>query len=288
MKKILFFMLSIFFVFSLLGCGAETNSDQKNDTSTSTNDEPYIIDTEYYTISLPDSWRVDSYHEIINGDNSAYTLTFYDKAGRDSSNGGKLFSILLLTESEDYSDYPDHKVLGSLEVSQIGSFNIVVTYPTDVQFSETTAQKYNEMRGNVEQILDTISYKNECVFSTIPLPINKKDEFISRANGNWNYAINSTEGINLIIFGDGSFIKAYTTNGKVTPEDIITGTYKILSDDGAYQEFHFIPKHEQFEEWTAKIFQTQLADQNLVMSTGIIYISEDGTKSFYTGYKFSN
>jgi len=85
--------------------------------------------------------------------------------------GGHLFSIHLLTEFEDYTVYPDYDVLGSLEVYKIGSYNIIVTYPTDVQFSNETVEKYNEMTASIPDVLDTISFKDECIFAKTPIPI---------------------------------------------------------------------------------------------------------------------
>lgn len=130
-----------------------------------------LIDTEYYTISVPYSWSDDCFYEIADGENYNYTLSFYDEASHEAINGGWLFTIDLLTEFKDYSHYPDYEVLGSLEVYRIGSYNIVVTYPTDVQFSEDTARKYSELSEKIPTILDSISFKGECTFSKEPIPI---------------------------------------------------------------------------------------------------------------------
>lgn len=130
-----------------------------------------LIDTEYYTISAPSSWNDDCIYEISDGDSYNYSLSFYDKASHEAVYGGWLFSIDLLTEFEDYSNYPDHDVLGSLEVYRIGSYNIVVTYPTDVQCSEETAEKYREMYNDIPDMLKTISFKDECTFSEEPIPV---------------------------------------------------------------------------------------------------------------------
>lgn len=287
MKKFLLLALSMLLLFSLLGCNNEKSNETSNDTSNGESDELYTVDTEYYTISVPFSWKSDAHYEIVEGEGSAYTLTFYDKASRDSGNGGELFSIVLLTEYEDYSEITHHKALGSLEISQIGSYNIVVTYPSEAQYSDQTAEKYNEMKGKVDQILDSIAFNDKCVFSETPIPVKEK-KIISRANGNWKYSANGVDGINLIIFADGSFIKADTVNGATSPEKIITGTYEILSDDGTYQEFHFIPTYEVFEDWTATIYQTRLFDQDLLFYEALIYISADGTQSNYRGEKFPN
>lgn len=129
------------------------------------------IDTEYYSIAVPDSWYKECFYEVIDGESYNYTLCFYDKSSHDAGYGGLLFSIRLLTEFEDYAVYPDYEVLGSLEVYRIGSYNCIVTYPTDVQFSERTADNYAQMSAEIDEILNTLSFKDECVFSTEPIPI---------------------------------------------------------------------------------------------------------------------
>ena len=178
-------ILTLVLFFSLIGCSLdntkmnESNVETKNiekDNGTSVETEENIktdvcIDTEYYTISIPSSWNEDCFYEIADGENYNYTLSFYDKASHEELNAGWLFSINLPTEFEDYSVYPEYDILGSIEVYRIGSYNIVVTYPTDVQYSEETAIKYNEMFKSVPNILKTISFSEECTFSKEPIPV---------------------------------------------------------------------------------------------------------------------
>ncbi len=190
MKKYIVIVLTLICLLGTVGCSSNnTYTDKSNietedtgnsniitsieniehDTSSSTT--TMCIDTEYYTILVPASWNDDCFYEIAEGENYNYTLSFYDKASHEELNAGWLFSIKLLTEFEDYSVYPDYDLLGSIEVYRIGSYNIVITYPTDVQFSEETVSKYNEMYGSIPDILETISFNEECVFSKEPLPI---------------------------------------------------------------------------------------------------------------------
>ena len=76
-----------------------------------------FVDTEYYTINVPDSWKDDCLCNIADGDGHSYTLTFYDKLSREKNgHGGWLFSIRLLPASEDYTKNPDYDILGSLVV----------------------------------------------------------------------------------------------------------------------------------------------------------------------------
>ena len=135
-----------------------------------------IIDTEYYTISVPQYWKAACVHEVIEKDNYNYTLNFYDRESKESGYGGWLFSISLLTEFEDYTEYPDYEILGSVEVYRIGTYNIVVTYPTDVQCSEDMMQQYSEMQECIPGILETISFKDECVFSSEPISKNPNED----------------------------------------------------------------------------------------------------------------
>lgn len=182
MKKIIIALFSLIVLLSLGACDSNRQTTDEtlvanetvsaDDATVTTQSKPdMLIDTEYYTISAPNSWNDDCFYEVADGESHNYTLSFYDKASHDAINGGWLFSIELLFEFEDYSNYPDYDVLGSLEVYRIGSYNIVDTYPTDVQYSEETVEKYNKISDEIPEILKTISFKDECTFSGKPIPI---------------------------------------------------------------------------------------------------------------------
>lgn len=130
-----------------------------------------LVETEYFTLTVPKTWKEDCFYEVNADGDSGYTLTFYDKDSRSEGSGGMIFSVQLLTEYDDYTYYPDYDVLGSVEVSGIDSYNLIAVYPTDVQFSEETAKTYGEMFNSVPDILDTLTAKDGCVFSETPLEI---------------------------------------------------------------------------------------------------------------------
>lgn len=130
-----------------------------------------LIDTEYYTLTIPSNWKDKFCYEIIEKENYNYTLSLYHKESKEDNFGGHLFSIHLLTEFEEYRNYPSYDILGSLEVYRIGSYNVVVTYPTDVQHSDSAIKEYQDMENDIKKILSTISYKTECSFSGIPLAV---------------------------------------------------------------------------------------------------------------------
>ncbi|MDD6526296.1 MAG: hypothetical protein PUF31_00550 [Oscillospiraceae bacterium] len=130
-----------------------------------------LIDTEYYTLEIPSNWNGKYSYNIIENDHYNYTLNFYHKQSKEDNFGGELFSIHLLTEYDEYRYWPSYDVLGSLEVYRIGSYNIVVTYPTDAQCPDSADREYKSMTNDIQGILTTISYKNDCTFSKTPLKV---------------------------------------------------------------------------------------------------------------------
>ncbi|MBQ7883584.1 MAG: hypothetical protein IJ320_04420 [Phascolarctobacterium sp.] len=127
-----------------------------------------ILSTKFYDIKIPDSWKTDCIYEIVEDKNSSYTLTCYEKNSRKKFNGGELFSIKTLPVSEDYSYFPEFDFLGSFKVNGIGEFNMLVLYPSDVQFNKETVYKYNEMKEYIPAIVKTISFKDGCLFTKAP------------------------------------------------------------------------------------------------------------------------
>ena len=302
MKILATILVFISIALSLVGCSAgrqsvaETTAIIETEKSTVTTpiESEMLIDTEYYTLSVPSSWNDDCFFEVADGESYNYTLSFYDKASHIAINGGWLFSINLLTEFEDYSYYSDYDVLGSLEVYRIGSYNIVVTYPTDVQFSEETSDLYNEMRKDIPDILKTIAFKAECSYSEDPIAImgntsedilaESETKYISRANGIWHHTISRADTITMTIYEEGIFELYYISFGEV--QEKIKGIYSIISDDGQYQEFKFVNEWNAQETWIAKIWQTELKDSSGVVYDGLVYIKSENETIYYTGRKW--
>lgn len=149
----------------------EPVQEQKGNKTEQFLDERVLVDTEYYTLEIPASWEDECFYEINEGENWNYTLAFYEKESYDAGCGGHLFSIKLFTEFEEYSYLPEYEVLGSLTVYRIGAYNVIITYPSDIQFSEKTVEKYSDISKEISSVLTSISFKEECSFSKEPLPI---------------------------------------------------------------------------------------------------------------------
>ncbi len=289
MKKMIAIVIWFALLFTFAGCNSQSTNTSESDwsdavTTTVPSEYSKVIDTEYYTIEIPSGWEKDFLFEIAEGTGNSYTVSFYDKASHEEA-GGWLFSINLATEFEDYTVYPAYDVLGSLEVYRIGAYNIVVTYPTDVQFSENTKDRYLRKEQAIPQILESISFKEECAFSADPLAIqaslDAEEVFLSRADGIWHYPISSTDTQTLQISEDHTFSLHYISAGRVT--EAVEGTYTIISDDGAYQEFLFEEYGNAGAVWTAKIRQTELCDTDGTSYAVLIYINAENEAIHYWG-----
>lgn len=175
MEKLLTIIIALTMVFVFAGCGLDKNNSNSSVSNFKSNSD-ILINTEYYTLSVPNSWKSSYSYEVSSGENGTYVLSFYENKSHESIEGGWLFSIILLTENEDYTYYPSYDILGSVEVTNTGSYNLIAIYPTDVQFTSEAAKTYNEMSNSVADILKTISFKDICAFSKEPIPVESQTE----------------------------------------------------------------------------------------------------------------
>lgn len=156
MQKLLSALLCV-----LMLCGCSTNQSNNIDLNQETN--PYFIDTEYFTVEVPGFWNGLYEYEIYE-DDIGYSLIFYEKDSHASMEAGHLMSISLYLESEDYTYLPSYEELGKLDTGD-NIYNVLVEYPTDVQFDEADASKYKKLSNTMESILETITAKEDCVYS---------------------------------------------------------------------------------------------------------------------------
>lgn len=158
-----------------VGCSAEKTEpdvkDDKNDSGTviiEDKNEEEIIDTEFYTVTVPEEWKdICEYETVKDGgsDSLLYSLNFYEKESREKGFGGFVFSVALMDINEAI-EYPSFDYLGKLHVNSADKdLHVAVLYPSDVQFDESTAKNYNTMNDSVSALLSTIEYKTSCRFT---------------------------------------------------------------------------------------------------------------------------
>jgi hypothetical protein len=88
-------------------------------------------------------------------DDGSYTMSVHETNDYLLSGSGTLFSIIMLPTNEDYTIFPDYQLIGALD-TPLGTFNLIVLFPTDVQFTEENAQTYTQMYACVMDVLSTI------------------------------------------------------------------------------------------------------------------------------------
>lgn len=104
---------------------------------------------------------------------------------------------------------------------------------------------------------------------------------VSRANGSWSLYLNRLESQNLLIFADGTFLLTRNDSGEV--KAALGGTYEIIADDGETQTFRFTSLDDPANTWIASLRQTEYLDEDGFLHTVLVYISESGQSSLYTG-----
>lgn len=156
MKKVFIIMIFILTIV-LSGCShqekdKENNQDNQTQIQENDTEDENVFKTEYYSVIIPEDWQ-DLYDWMIfSSKNNQYTLNFYEKESHAQIEGGFLFGISLYLEDEDYLHLPSYDVLGQLTVeNQI--FSVVVEYPTDVQFNENSANVYQQLSDDIDDIL---------------------------------------------------------------------------------------------------------------------------------------
>ena len=329
MKKFAF-VLCILFLLSLLGCSQGKTSDQIPATTqqpvsedvpqpTETEEaaavpqteetepptmqmvekEPAVstLDTPYYTLTVPQDWAYDCLYDIIELENDAYNLILYEKQGYEDWKAGNLFSILLLKPEQDFTIYPSYEVIGTLQ-SPDWIFNVAVLYPTDVQFSEDTAQVYNRLSAQIPSVLESFTAKDSCGFIpgqiteprnrivtpyyTLSLPDNWVNacttEIVERENGAYNLIVR--EALSFQEFGGGKLFSIL-----LLPQDADYTQYPSYEYLGTLEspdwEFHVVvlyPTDVQFSENTAQNYN-DLSDT----VSSVIHTIEglDGSCYFY-------
>lgn len=187
MKK-LSFLISLLFMLSLLGCQAENqippipdvtsaakeSPPEETATPTDPTDTPservaigpalaegpdgslVLILTDFFSLTLPHEWANTCVYTVTDLDQGAYCTNLYESESYWEFGGGNLCSLMLMPAEEDYTFFPSYQFLGFLDTPD-GTFNLVVLFPTDVQFTEDTMDVYNQMASQLPDVLCTLN-----------------------------------------------------------------------------------------------------------------------------------
>ena len=107
---------------------------------------------------------------------------------------------------------------------------------------------------------------------------------VCRVTGSWSLYLNPLESQNLLIFADGTFLLTRNDSGEV--KNALGGTYEIIADDGEAQTLRFTSLDDPADIWTARLRQTTYLDEGGFSHTALVYVSESGQSSVYTGIQW--
>lgn len=140
-------------------CGCSTKSDTQKDDTTETQEKNIIINTDYFTLTVPESWRgLFEYEVYPDSESYAYTVNLYEIDSHQEMMGGFLFGISLYEEDEDISYLPSYETIGLLEAKG-QTYQVIVEYPTDVQFSDDTAENYQKLSKDMDDVIASLEVK---------------------------------------------------------------------------------------------------------------------------------
>ena len=131
MKKIICILLVV-----ILLCGCAPDPSVPDD----------VIDTEYFTLPL-----LSGVHYNILPDGERYAIELYELQDYETNGAGKLCTIKLYKEGEDYT-VPGHMFYGAL-VTKKGDFQVVVLYPTETTYTPANAKQHQELLKAINNMM---------------------------------------------------------------------------------------------------------------------------------------
>lgn len=142
---------------------AKEEDDHNNQEVSNKVKEDIIVDTQYYSITLPGHWEGAYGYEIKDLTSKTYELNFYEKGSYNENETGFLFSIQLYLKDKDYTYLSNYKYIGDLKVGNI-TYKVIAVLPTDVEYNEENASIYRRLSHDIESIIKTIKAKKDYTF----------------------------------------------------------------------------------------------------------------------------
>ena len=124
-----------------------------------------------FQVYPPEGWAGKVAAENYETD-TTYALEFYHIASRDAGDGGHLVSIHAFPEETGDPEFPQERVLGTLtEDGGAGTaYVLYAVFPTDVQGSVDAMDEYQELSGQVDDLLASLEARPGFAFTpAVPL-----------------------------------------------------------------------------------------------------------------------
>lgn len=129
-----------------------------NPTETTAQATGISVITSSYTLTLPSAWENAYATKYKMRANGMVTISFYQTASHDYGYGdGILFGIAFYSIDEDYTDVPNYDLIGTYTFNDGSSYNVLVIYPSEVQYSQETQADYETMAQFIPSIVSTFT-----------------------------------------------------------------------------------------------------------------------------------
>lgn len=143
MKRIIFVLLALLL---LCGCARETQNPEA------------VIETEYYTVTMPQTWVDNCAYTFEESTYGTTVVTFYENTSYAAGKGGKLCSIQLVPEQVDWATVEDATLYGWLKTPD-GLFHILGIFPWETQCNKQTYETYTALRKLTPDLFGSITPK---------------------------------------------------------------------------------------------------------------------------------
>ena len=140
-KKILSILTAVTMLAALTGCDINVNYG----TGTANSAQPQVIYNSIFSIEMPADMN-GTYETIVTD----HSISFYDKESKEAGFGGFAFDVSAYKEPSEHMGGMDTK-LGELTTKDGTLYDIVISYPSDVQFDYTNYE-YNDMPANYARL----------------------------------------------------------------------------------------------------------------------------------------
>lgn len=171
-KKLFALIIAGILFFTFCGCSnsikTESEPSQKQDVSSqkeNSKKNDNVIETRYFYLTLPKSWKDNYYLEMTSGsgydyetDEFEYVVSFSEKGGYMRNGAGHLVDIILTADSE-YDSFARGEMIGVLTLEK--PYYFFARYPSDVQSDIDNRELYVKMSGDVDLLLSTITPRDK-------------------------------------------------------------------------------------------------------------------------------
>jgi len=147
---------------------AGTTGQSEDSNSPQADEGTAVFDTELYSLNIPKSWNETVEISTQTGDYNDYYVEFTHKASKEAGMGGFLFGIGMFMDGDDSYTYdPSYQVIGKMVYRPAEAYTFVVTFPTDVQFSDATSAQYHQIMEQVEEVIESFTADPQYSFEKV-------------------------------------------------------------------------------------------------------------------------